>query len=409
LISFMGSAEIYCYLRSPYRDLGVYDSLVQVRPLAKPRARGTDLSFLLKYDIPPGIPPPPSHERTYRWEPGPSQSHSQSPSLPTSHSHSPHPLLIRERNVRPEQTPSHAFLHERAPRRSIGAHSPVEDSRVHGGVARSESDDDDRPAARRCLRSPAHDKTKGKQRALSRPLSPSPDSDILCSSQLARHERTGSPAPGLSTFENTSVEGTSVAASAPADDLQLRQTLESGDSTRSPVVSCQPPDGSTGTIHTTHTTDSPSLPLQGLRSSNNTIIATTNSVSETPEPLPINPNRARADAVRPPRYRSQRDTIIAHLRSSSTMPRPESSIEPRPTPSLLARISDGSVAKLNTPGSDAEITEKIGEGGHARPLSLIAKRSSGPSVNDDPSGKSKEAAVTEDGRPHGSTTSQRGR
>ncbi|KAH9961815.1 hypothetical protein BC827DRAFT_1131354 [Russula dissimulans] len=30
----MSPIEIYCYLRSPYRDLGVYDSVVQVRPAA---------------------------------------------------------------------------------------------------------------------------------------------------------------------------------------------------------------------------------------------------------------------------------------------------------------------------------------------------------------------------------------
>jgi E3 ubiquitin-protein ligase Topors len=29
--------EIYCYLRSPYRDLGVYDSVVQVRTTPQPR------------------------------------------------------------------------------------------------------------------------------------------------------------------------------------------------------------------------------------------------------------------------------------------------------------------------------------------------------------------------------------
>jgi hypothetical protein len=94
------------------------------------------------------------------------------------------------------------------------------------------------------------------------------------------------------------------------------------------------------------------------------------------------------------------------------MSRPESFVQPRPVPGLLPRISDGSVAKLNTPGSDAEITENAGGGGHARPLSRMAKRSSGPSVNNDVSGMSKEAAVTEDGRPrilHWSTTSQRGR
>ena len=40
-------SEIYCYLRSPYRDLGVYDSLVQVSPSAQPRARGLIYCFFL--------------------------------------------------------------------------------------------------------------------------------------------------------------------------------------------------------------------------------------------------------------------------------------------------------------------------------------------------------------------------
>lgn len=40
LVSSVDRLEIYCYLRSPYRDLGVYDTLVQVRPSTKPRSRG---------------------------------------------------------------------------------------------------------------------------------------------------------------------------------------------------------------------------------------------------------------------------------------------------------------------------------------------------------------------------------
>ncbi|KAA1473271.1 hypothetical protein DENSPDRAFT_866005 [Dentipellis sp. KUC8613] len=58
--------EIYSYLRSPYRDLAVYDTVVQ-------------------YDVPSNVPPPPTYERSSRWEP-------ESPRRPRS------PLRSRSRS-----------------------------------------------------------------------------------------------------------------------------------------------------------------------------------------------------------------------------------------------------------------------------------------------------------------------
>jgi len=352
----------------------------------------------LKYDTPPGIPPPPSHERTRRCKSGPSQSHSQSPNLRPSHSHE-HPPSIRERDIRPEGTPLRALSREKDSRRSIGLHSPTEVSRVHDSVTYSESDDDGRPAAQNCFRSPTRVNTKGKQRAPSRLLSPPSDSDILCDPPVTRQERIGSP----STLVDDVQPGE---ASAPAP-----QTPEGSNPTRSPVVPHRPPDGNTSTTYPTYTTDSPSLPLEGFHSLHNGIITSPNSKSETPEHLSINPNCPHANPVRRPRYRSQRDSIIAYLRPSSTTSRHPSSIPQRRPPSLLARISDGSIMKLNT-GADADITEETGGSGHARLLSSTAERSSGPSVNDDRSGERKKAVMTKAGRPrilYGSPASQRER
>ncbi|KDR66930.1 hypothetical protein GALMADRAFT_232322 [Galerina marginata CBS 339.88] len=54
--------EVYCYVRSPYRDLFVYDSIVQ-------------------YDTPPGVTPPPDIARSRRWRP-PSPPNAVVPSSP---------------------------------------------------------------------------------------------------------------------------------------------------------------------------------------------------------------------------------------------------------------------------------------------------------------------------------------
>ena len=301
--------------------------------------------------------------------------------------------------------------HEQSSRGSTSTHSRTEDSRVHGSVTYGGSDDNSRPAALRRFRSPSRDKTKGKQRAPSRSLSPPPDSDILCGSPVTCRGRTGSPGilttiTNLSLFKDTSTERTTPTADTPADDVRsgeastpLSQTPENNNPTRIPAASNRPPDESTSTVHTTHTTNNPSLPLEGPHSLNNDIIASPNSKLETSEHLPTNHNSARTKPMRQPRYRSQRDSIIAYLQPSSTSPRRPSSTQPKPGPTLLARISDGPVVKLNLPEGDADITEEAGGGGYAGLPSPTAERRSSPSVNDDPSRKRKEAVVTKAGTP----------
>jgi hypothetical protein len=91
--------------------------------------------------------------------------------------------------------------------------------------------------------------------------------------------------------------------------------------------------------------------------------------------------------MRQPRYRSQRDTIIAHLRGFVTT-RPRHS-----TQSLLARRPEQTVAELNVSGDDDPDVAKRTVGtpsgeGHVRFGSSIrtADRSSGLSDSDDPPG-----------------------
>jgi len=363
-----------------------------------------------KYDIPPGIPPPPSHERTRRWEPGPSQSNSRSPTDRQSHPHS-HPPSRREQDVRSERAPLRTMSHEQISRGSTSTHSLTEESRVHGSVTSGGSDDDDsRPAALHRFHSPSRDKIKGKQRGPSRSLSPPPDSGILCDSPVTCRERTGSPeilttTTNLSLFNDTSTKRTTATADTPYDDVQSGETSappsqnpKSNKPTRIPVASYRPPDGSTSIVHTTQTTDS-SLPLEGLHSLNNGIVSSPKSELDTSEHLPINHDYVRTKPMRQPRYRSQRDSIIAYLQPSSTTPRRPSSIQPRPAPTLLARISDGPVVKPNSPEGDADITEEAGGEVYARLPSPTAERGSSPSVDDDPSEKRKEAVVTKAGTP----------
>ncbi|KZP24029.1 hypothetical protein FIBSPDRAFT_889247 [Athelia psychrophila] len=61
--------EVYAHLRSPYRDLGVYDTVVQ-------------------YDTPENVPPPAVLDQTRRWRPAPSPSRSRSRSRSLSLSRS---------------------------------------------------------------------------------------------------------------------------------------------------------------------------------------------------------------------------------------------------------------------------------------------------------------------------------
>ncbi|KAG2002393.1 hypothetical protein CC2G_004587 [Coprinopsis cinerea AmutBmut pab1-1] len=62
--------EVYCYVRSPYKDLFMYDTIVQ-------------------YDTPPELQPPPESSRRRRWDQS-SRSRSQSPSNSSQTQRRPH-------------------------------------------------------------------------------------------------------------------------------------------------------------------------------------------------------------------------------------------------------------------------------------------------------------------------------
>lgn len=413
LYSSVGVVEIYCYLRSPYRDLSVYDSVVQVRQPPAVLCTWADCRLDSKYDAPPGIPPPPSYERTRRWEPpGQSPSRSQSPNLRQSHSRSRPPPSTGEWNTRPEGSPqsSDVSREQDLGSSSISPHSPAEISRV--GVSCRRYGEDDRPAARHCSRSPTRVKDKGKQRAPAPLLSPAPEFDILRSSPATRHERTGPPEisttpTSLSLSQNTPEGSAAVSADVDVNPrvanppvFQTSENISAG----TPVVSPQPLNGNPCTAaQTTHSDCSP-LGLEGPHSLNYGIITSLSSKSETPEPLPINLNYAPTNPVRQPRYRSQRDTIMAHLRTPSTMLRPSSSAQPNHASSLLARMTDEAVAKPNVSGADSDVIERSSGGGRARLIppraAAAAKRSSSPFVNDDPCGGEGTTAVTEAGTSH---------
>lgn len=361
--------EIYSYLRSPYKDLGVYDSVVQVRTRCshdKLRAHGLIVASLEKYDTPPGIPPPPSHERTRRWESRlASRSRSQSPNLRSSHSHS-YPPSIREWNIRPEPSPAHSGEYDS--RRPSSARGPTKDLIQDSSVSCRSG-------------SRTHIRGKGKGRASTRSLSP-PESDIRRGSPVARRERTGSPEALValvrsSLFENSPEAHTSTSC-AQASPSRTPESYSGG----TPVFSSH----GNSIANATHTDNLPP-PLEGLRSLSHEIIASSSSKSETPERLTINTDRARANPMRQPRYRSQRDSIIAHLQGSALMP--------RRTRSLLTRMTDQTVTKLNVSGNDADDTG----GGAVDDLpSRTAERSSGLSGSNASGGRDpKEAAVTKAG------------
>ena len=101
--------EVYSYLRSPYKDLFVYDTVAQ-------------------YDVPPHLAAPPEHERSRRWE---SPSRPQSRSSPRSRSPRPRTNTHRRSLSRsPSNSRSRSLSwspsgrHFERPRRSpIHAHS----------------------------------------------------------------------------------------------------------------------------------------------------------------------------------------------------------------------------------------------------------------------------------------------
>ncbi|KAI9440282.1 hypothetical protein F5148DRAFT_1258756 [Russula earlei] len=383
--------EIYCYLRSPYRDLGVYDSVVQ-------------------YDAPPAIPPPPSYQRTRRWYSVAPQSRSPSPHLPQSHPRSP--PSIQERHLRPERSPqSRTLSYEQG---LISPHSQARDSGVHRDISSGAHHEDDRPEGQsNSTISETLARSKGKQRAPARPPTSLPQCDT-CNSQRAHHGRISSPEiliPSISLlFRKNHPDRSSAPDSPPADDVHrgdaMVPELPDDSPGHSPVVvSPQFLDGDRSGLHTIPT-DKPHLPLEDPHSLNDQINASSSSELETPELVAMNLNHAHANPIRQSRYRSQRDSIIAYLRKASeTTPRPPSSVRRRNVPSLLMRMTDGTVAKPNDSEADTDKMEGTGDGGHVRLPSRIgiAERSSGPSVNDDPSRRTEEETVTNTGMPLRST------
>ena len=277
--------------------------------------------------------------------------------------------------MRPERSP--ALSGKRDSRRPNSSHSPAEVSHVYNSSVSCPS------------RSHTRVKGKGKRRASARSLSP-PESDISCHSSVARQERTGYPemlvTPNLSIFENTPERNACTSIGDPQEASPLLPQPPEKGSGDTPVVSPRLPDGNPCIACATHTTNDRHSPLNGHRSLNDEIIASSSSKSETPK-LTINTNRARANPMRQPRYRSQRDTIIAHLRGSvMTAPR-------HSTQSLLAHMTDQTVAELNVSGDDDPDVAKRTVGtpngdGHVQFSSIIptAERSSGLSDSDDPPG-----------------------
>jgi hypothetical protein len=211
--------------------------------------------------------------------------------------------------------------------------------------------------------------------------------------------------PNVLLFENTPERNAAVCRTPTGDarGKALSQPPENP-SGGTPVVSPRFPDGNLDSIAiATHTTDARLSSLNGPRSLNDEIIASPSSKSETPK-LTINTTRVRrANPIRHPRYRSQRDTIIAHLRGSSvTTPGRLSS-----TQSLLARMTGQTVAELDDVSGDddddADVVAKRKDGtlcgeGHVHFASTIrtAERSSGLFDSDDPPGGPKRRCPEEE-------------
>jgi len=370
-----------------------------------------------KYDVPPGISLPPSHKRTRRWESAASQSRSPSPNVRQL------PPSIRQGHSRNERRPrSHAHLRGRESRRSISLDNLIGDSRIPHDISVGEDDEDGSPGAQPCSRSHPRAKSKGKQRAPARSPTPPPESVICGGTPTVHHERMGSleigTASSSTSFFINDPERSTAAGSSPAGDVHFGEAspheAPESNSGHSPDVSPQFPNGDRSKPHKTPATDKPHLPiLEGLHSSNDGIIASSSSISETSKHPTINRN-ARANPIIPmrqSRYRSQRDSINAYLRKASAMtPRPPSSAPLRNVPSLLTRMTDEMVANPNftASGADADITQASWDG-NARLSPHMAELSSRPSVDDDPSERREEATMTKAGTPDEPTASQRER
>ncbi len=281
--------------------------------------------------------------------------------------------------MRPERSP--ALPGEHSSRGPNGSHSPTEVLHVHDSSASYRS------------HSRTRVKSKGKRRASTHLLSPH-ELDMSYRSPVSPHKRTKFPevlvTPNLSLFENIPERNTTVSCTSTGDVREASPSVSQvpeSDSGDTPVVSPHLPDGNPSIACAAHTTNDRLSPLNGLHSLNDEVISSSSSNSETPKPLTINTNQARANPMRRPRYRSQRDAIMAHLRGSVTTPR-------RSTQSLLARMTDQSAMDLDVVSGDDDADSDVAkrtvagtpiEEGPVNPFTYrTAECSSGLSDSDDP-------------------------
>ncbi|KAI9435112.1 hypothetical protein H4582DRAFT_2080032 [Lactarius indigo] len=348
--------EIYCYLRSPYRDLSVYDSVVQ-------------------YDTPPGIHPPPVVRADRapiriirRGAKGDTMRKSQatcSPRAMTMPGDQPVPYNAAaaedpsvQRGIRSRYGVVHALRHVSTPRENDGPHLRSPSPPYRNDETISPPSHREQTRFSEILDTPTN---------LSR--SRSFDSDIPYSDP---------------TTSDTLSQGARPKGASPPILLSPENNLDDN-----PVTSPQPHDGSAAT---THTIDSVPLPSES-RQPSNLSVTEPNITPESYDPPTINDHPVRTNPARRHRYRNQRDSIIAYLRSSSTsIPRFPTSVQPASLPSPL---SDVMVAGIGGLEAVASTTEGQGgdEGGYARPESQRPERRPGPAVNDDSSVRKKIGAT----------------
>ena len=340
-----------------------------------------------KYDTPEGIHPPPLYERTRRWEPGPSRSRSPGPRR--SRSHSTYPPGPRRRELSP---PPRTIPRDYDARRSSSPYADsvgvAEDPSAQRRVRSRGSETDNSHMVQSRSRSPPRINFKGKGRATSsRSLSPPQIDEVISHRERTRSsESSETPAnllrsPSLvNDIPDTKQPTTS---SALSHGGRSEEASPPSPGNNNLVTAPQPRDGSAGT---THHTESVPLPPESRQPFNLSITGPSITPESYDSPT-INDDPARTNPARRRRYRNQRDSINAYLRSSSTsIPRfPTSIIQPAPLPSLLSGITDVMVTGVDgVEAAVASATEGQGdEGGYDACLGPERpERRPTPTVND---------------------------
>lgn len=220
-------------------------------------------------------------------------------------------------------------------------------------------------------RSPPRINSKGKGRATtSRSPTPLPKTPL-------HHERTGSPE--ILETPIKSLRSPSLDSDIPYSEPTTSHTVSHGarpkeasppiflrlENNSNPVTPPQPHDGSVGTTH--------SIPLENHQPFN--LSVTGPSITpESYDPPTIKDHPARSNPARRHRYRNQRDSIIAYLRSSSTsIPRFPTAIQPARLPSPPSDITGIMVTKID--GLEAVASATEGQGGGAGGYACLAPES----------------------------------